>query len=79
VSELLHNLGLSYQKARFVSDHLDETARQRGLPILFGDEVSFIQWGSLSYIWVPKSCQAQVETSGIRKGYKVCRTAARMD
>jgi len=28
VSELLHNLGLSYQKAHFVSDHLDEEARQ---------------------------------------------------
>lgn len=87
VAELLHNLGLSYQKARFVSAHLDETARQqwmetvwpeivaqaraRGLPIYFGDEVSFAQWGSLGYTWAPKGQQPQVKTSGIRKGYKV--------
>jgi hypothetical protein len=87
VSELLHNLGLSYQKARFVSDHLDEQARtqwmetvwpgivaqarQKGWPILFGDEVSFAQWGSLSYTWAPKGQQPQIPTSGIRKGYKV--------
>lgn len=87
VSGLLHNLGLSYQKARFVSDHLDEQARQawmetvwpgivaqarqRGLPILFGDEVSFVQWGSLSYTWAPKGQQPQVKMSGIRKSYKV--------
>lgn len=87
VAELLHNLGLSYQKARFVSDHLDEEARQHwmktvwpeieaqarknGWPILFGDEVSFAQWGSLSYTWAPIGEQPQVKTSGIRKGYKV--------
>lgn len=87
VAELLHNLGLSYQKARFVSDHLDEAARQQWLetvwpaivtqalecklPIFFGDEVSFAQWGSLSYSWAPKGQQPQVQTSGIRKGYKV--------
>jgi transposase len=87
VAELLHNLGLSYQKARFVSDHLDEAARQqwmetvwpgivvqaceRGLPIFFGDEVSFAQWGSLGYTWAPQGQQPQVKTSGIRKGYKV--------
>lgn len=87
VSELLHNLGMTYQKARFVSDHLDEVARkqwmetvwpeivaqarQKRWPILFGDEVSFAQWGSLSYTWAPKGCQPQVKTSGIRKGYKV--------
>ena len=28
VSELLRNLGFSYQKARFVADHLDEVRRQ---------------------------------------------------
>lgn len=87
VAELLHHLGLSYQKARFVSDHLDEAARQqwmetvwpqimaqareRGWPIFFGDEVSFAQWGSLGYSWAPKGQQPQVKTSGIRKGYKV--------
>lgn len=31
ISELLHNLGYSYQKARFVSDHLDEARRQNWL------------------------------------------------
>lgn len=87
VSELLHNLGLSYQKAHFVSDHLDEAARrgwrqaawprilawarQTGIPIFFGDEVSFAQWGSLGYTWAPKGQQPVVKTSGKRKGYKV--------
>ena len=87
VSELLHNLGLSYQKARFVSDHLDEAARQtwlqtawprilawarqKGIPIFFGDEVSFAQWGSLGYTWAPEGSQPVVKTSGKRKGYKV--------
>ena len=87
VAELLHNLGLSYQKAHFVSDHLDEGkrqqwmqsvwprilawARQNGVPIFFGDEVSFAQWGSLAYTWAPKGAQPQIKTSGIRKGYKV--------
>jgi transposase len=87
VSELLHNLDLSYQKAHFVSDHLDEEARQqwmkevwpkilsqarqRGAPIFFGDEASFALWGSLSYTWAPVGQQPQVKTTGIRKGYKV--------
>ena len=87
VSELLHNLGLSFQKARFVSDHLDEAARQQwmqdtwpkilsqakqlGAPICFGDEASFALWGSLSYTWAPVGQQPQVKTTGIRKGYKV--------
>jgi transposase len=87
VSELLHNLGLSYQKAHFVSDHLDEAARRKWLqeawprilawakqnrvPIFFGDEVSFAQWGSLAYTWAPKGEQPVVKTSGKRKGYKV--------
>jgi len=62
---LLANLGFSYQKARFVSDHLDDerrrvwieqewpaiprTARHREALLLFGGEASFAQWGSLSY------------------------------
>ena len=87
VSELLHNLGLSYQKAHFVSDHLDEEARQRwmkeewpkilsqakqlGAPVFFGDEASFALWGSLSYTWAPVGEQPQVKTTGLRKGYKV--------
>ncbi|MBI4631757.1 MAG: winged helix-turn-helix domain-containing protein, partial [Chloroflexi bacterium] len=61
VCELLRNLGFSFQKARFVSDHLDEAKRQAWLAhewptilkaakrkkalILFRDEASFPQWG----------------------------------
>jgi transposase len=87
LATLLHNLGFSYQKARFVSDHLNETkrlewrrtrwpailrqARQRNALLLFGDEASFAQWGSLSYTWAPKGEQPEVRTSGKRKGYKV--------
>lgn len=87
VCELLRNLGFSFQKARFVSDHLDEEARQRwmktewprilrqakqqGASLFFGDEASFAQWGSLSYTWGRKGHQPQVKTTGLRKGYKV--------
>jgi transposase len=45
VCTLLHNMGFSFQKARFVSDHLDTAKRCKGL-ILFEDEASFAQWGS---------------------------------
>jgi len=61
LSTLLHNLGFSYQKARFLSDHLDaarrrvwleqqwpqivQEARARGALLLLGDEASFAQWG----------------------------------
>ena len=85
--ELLHTLGFSYQKARFVSDHLDETKRILWMTqvfpdfkrqaqaakgqLLFGDEASFAQWGSLSYTWAPVGQQPVVKTSGKRKGYKV--------
>ena len=87
IAKLLKNLGFSYQKARFFSDHLDdagrrrwleqtwpgirELSRQRGGHILFGDEASFPQWGSLSYTWAPRGEQPTVKTSGKRKGYKV--------
>jgi transposase len=87
LATLLHNLGFSYQKARFVSDHLNETkrlewcqttwprilrqARQRKALLLFGDEASFAQWGSLSYTWAPRGQQPAVLTSGKRKAYKV--------
>jgi transposase len=85
--QLLKTLGFSFQKARFVSDHLNEAARrvwleqtwptilrlaqQRRAMILFGDEASFAQWGSLSYTWAPKGQQPTVKTSGKRKAYKV--------
>lgn len=87
VSELLRNLGFAYQKARFVSDHLNEAkrqqwvhetwpelvqaARRRGALLLFGDEASFAQWGSLAYTWAPRGQQPLVKTGGKRKGYKV--------
>lgn len=67
VPALLRSLGFSYQKARFVSDHRDAVARAgwltqqwpqivadaqaHGALLLFGDEASFAQWGSLGYSW----------------------------
>jgi transposase len=87
VCELLRNLGFSFQKARFVSDHLDEAkrlawitedwprilkaAQTRKALILFGDEASFPQGGSLSYTWARRGVQPTVKTGGKRKGYKV--------
>jgi transposase len=87
VAELLRNLGFTYQKARFISDHLDEArrehwravewpallraARRQGALLLFGDEASFAQWGSLGYTWAPRGEQPLVQTCGKRKGDKV--------
>lgn len=87
LAQLLKNLGFSWQKAAFVSAHLDEEkrrawcrdtwptavrlARQQGALLLFGDEASFPQWGTLTYTWGRKGQQPQVPTSGVRKGYKV--------
>jgi len=87
IAQLLRNMGFSFQKARFVSDHIDADKRKEWLEktwpeikklaekknayILFGDEASFPQWGSLSYTWAKKGQQPVVKTSGIRKGYKV--------
>jgi transposase len=87
VCTLLRNLGFSFQKARFVSDHLDAARRQEWLNdtwpsilraakrrkglILFEDEASFAQWGSLSYTWARRGQQPAVKTRGKRKGYKV--------
>ena len=87
LAQLLKDLGFSWQKAKFVSDHLDEAkrqqwrqqtwphllglARRRGALLLFGDEASFPQWGTLSYTWARRGHQPVVKTSGTRKGYKV--------
>jgi len=87
LSQLLKNLGFSYQKARFESDHLSEIERKKwkektwpeilklakelDAQILFGDEASFPQWGTLSYTWAKRGQQPVVKTSGKRKGYKV--------
>ena len=89
VAELLKNMGYSYQKARFVSQHIENVApeqekwmnetwpeimrlsKERDTMVLFGDEASFAQWGSLSYTWGRKGKQPTVKTSGTRKAYKV--------
>ena len=87
IAQLLKNLGFSYQKAAFVSDHLNEDKRQawrtktwpqilrlaqeRQALLLFGDEASFPQWGTLTYTWARRGQQPMVKTSGKRKGYKV--------
>lgn len=89
LAELLKNMGYSYQKARFVSDHLDDVAaeqhewmekrwpeilrlaKEKEALLLFGDECSFAQWGSLSYTWARRGQQPTVKTSGKRKAYKV--------
>jgi len=87
IAQLLKNLGVSYQKAAFVSEHLDESQRQawctttwpqivrlakeRQALVLFGDKASFPQWGTLSYTWARCGHQPRVKTSGKRKGYKV--------
>ena len=89
VAELLDNIGFSYQRGRFVSDHLGDVAaeqevwmskiwpeilrlaEEKGAMILFGDEASFAQWGSLSYTWARKGKQPTVKTTGIRKAYKI--------
>ena len=39
--------------------------------ILFGDEASFPQWGTLSYTWARRGHPPTVKTSGKRKAYKV--------
>ena len=87
IAQLLQHLGFSYQKAAFVSDHLNEEKRREGCTatwpqilthaqeknalLLFGDEASFPQWGTLSYTWARRGHQPMVKTSGKRKGYKV--------
>ncbi len=87
----LSNIGFSYQRACFVSGHIDDgevvkarkvwmettwpellrLAKEKDAMILFGDECSFAQWGSLSYTWARKGQQPTVKTSGKRKAYKV--------
>ena len=46
-------------------------AKEKGAMILFGDEASFAQWGSLSYTWARKGQQPVVKMSGVRKAYKI--------
>ena len=86
IAQLLKNLGFSYQKAAFVSDHLNEQKRQewrtttwpqilrrakaRKALLLFGDEASFPQWGTLTYTWARRGQQPQVKTSASAKAIK---------
>jgi transposase len=91
LSTLLKKMGLSYQKAGFITDRVDEEhyrqerkkwleqtwpslvkkAKQDKAVILFGDEVSFAMWGSLSRTWAPRAQQPLVKTKGVRKGVKM--------
>ena len=87
LSELLKSMGFSFQKATFVAAKKDEERRKEWLnniwpeilkvskknnsKILFGDEASFPQWGTLNYTWAPIGEQPTVQTSGTRKSYKV--------
>jgi transposase len=91
ISSLLRSIGLSYQKAKFVSDREDDEKHRRkraewenkvwpeilkkseetGGKIMFTDEVSFAQWGSLARTWAPKGKQPTVKTCGKRKGLKM--------
>ncbi len=87
LSELLKNMGFSYQKATFVAATRDKKERKEWLRktwpeilnkaqkknahILFGDEASFPQWGTLNYTWAPIGEQPVVQTAGARRSYKV--------
>lgn len=87
VCHLLDQLGFSYQKGKFTADHLNDeaalvwleetwpeilrVAQEKQAVILFGDEASFAQWGSLGYTWAIKGIQPTVQTSGIRKAHRV--------
>ena len=87
ISELLKNMGYSFLKAKFESAKIDKIAREKWLQevwpeilelakakngyVMFGDEASFPQWGSLNYTWSKKGLQPIVKTSGSRRGYKV--------
>jgi hypothetical protein len=87
VCHLLGSLGLSFQRGRFPADHLNEEAallwlaetwptilrqaQEKQAVILFGDEASSAQWGTIGYTWALKGVQPTVKTSGLRKAYRV--------
>jgi transposase len=87
IAQWLKNLGVSFQQAACVSDHLDEhkraegraktwpkllrTAHRKHALRLWGDEASFPPWGTLTYTWARRGQQSTVKTSGKRKGSKV--------
>jgi hypothetical protein len=83
----LKHRGLSSPKAHLVSEHLNAATRlawrqsrwpkmlrqaqPRRALLLFGDEASLAQWGSLSSTWAPQGPQPAVPTSGKRQASKV--------
>jgi len=87
IAQLLKNLGFSDQQAAFVSAHLDvakrttwctttwpqmlRLAKEAKALLLFGDDASFPQWGTLTSTWARRGQQPQVKTSGTRNGDKV--------
>lgn len=87
LAEYMKNLGFSYQRASFVASQRDAESRNawlsetwpaiyreqqlKGAYLLFGDECSFAQWGSLSKTWAPIGQTPLVQTRGTRKSYKV--------
>jgi transposase len=91
---LLKKWGLSYQKAKFVPDKIDDEqwrqqrttwkeetwpeilrlAQEVGAVILFEDEASYRQWGSLAYTWGIRGKQPATKTCGKRKSLKMFGT-----
>ncbi len=65
-----------YEKARkkwieITWPRILEDAKRKNAIIMFGDEVSFAMWGSLSRTWAPIGKQPSVKTKGCRKGLKM--------
>ena len=48
-----------------------QEAKAKGAVLIFVDEVSFAQWGSLARTWAPKGQQPKIKTCGKRKGLKM--------
>ena len=86
VCDLLKQIGLSYQKGKYISDQYDskerilwknetwpnvlDRAKREDAVILFEDEVGFALWGSLGYTWGVAGKQPLVKTTGKRKNLK---------
>jgi transposase len=56
-----------------------QLAEETGAVILFGDEASFRQWGSLAYTWGSRGKKSVVKTCGKRKCLKYFGTIALQD
>lgn len=99
ICSLLKKLKISYKKATFVPDKVDDEkwqktrktwkeetwpeilrlAEETGAVILFGDEASFRQWGSLAYTWGRRGKKSSVKTCGKRKSLKMFGTIELQD